>query len=175
MSHFEILHKAVHSTKGEIWECGVFRGDTAEQLAITAPGRTLRLFDTFTGMPVSGPHDIHEVGSFSNTSEVFVREKMAPYLGVRFHVGRMPETFAGLEDSQIGVINIDVDQYESVRACLEFAYPRVAQGGYIVLDDYNCKNCPGAKKAVDEFMMGKPEVLLTSEDNNNPQAYFIKA
>jgi O-methyltransferase len=39
--------------EGEAWECGVYRGGTAMPLAekLSAAKRTLRLFDTFEGMP----------------------------------------------------------------------------------------------------------------------------
>lgn len=166
---------------GEIWECGVFRGDLIEwmllppwsdsPLKLDVSHRQLRLFDTFTGQPFSGPHDVHLVGSMNETDQATVIARFAPFPNVTIHPGIMPATFAGLEDRLISVVNIDVDNHDSVRDCLTFLYPRVHAGGYIILDDYGCPNCPGAKVATDAFMADKPEHLVVGP---GPQAHFIK-
>lgn len=172
MSHLVTIQRALGAPQGEVWECGVFRGETAKWIRdYMGPCRTLRLFDTFTGLPVSGVHDKHPIGAMNGTSEALVRERFAGDVNTHFHVGVMPETFAGLENSVISIINIDVDQYDSVKACLEFAYPRVIPGGYVLLDDYACGDCPGAKLAVDQFMADKPEKLVLAD---TAQPYFIK-
>lgn len=162
---------------GEVWECGVFEGETAllvkRVLDEAKSLRTLRLFDTFAGLPVSGPHDIHKVGAM-RASEVLVRDRFKDKDRVVFEVGVMPATFSHLGDARISVANIDVDQYESVLACLSFIYPRTQPGGYLFLDDYNCRACPGAHRAVDEFMVGKPEKLVTSSCISSPKAWVVK-
>src|SRR5215469_5629595 len=52
---YQLLTQALklHGKRGEVWECGVYRGDSALFLgAVTHElGGRLRLFDTFTGMP----------------------------------------------------------------------------------------------------------------------------
>jgi len=169
-SHLDIIRTAIDSTSGEIWECGVYSGDTAHWMAGHAPLRTLRLFDTFSGMPISGPHDSHKVGVMW-VDEQAVRARFTGFPNTSFHPGIIPVTFSGFEAAQVGVTNIDVDQYDSVKACLEFIYPRMEKGGYIILDDYNCPDCPGAKLATDEFMVGKPERLVKDGDC---QPYLIK-
>lgn len=171
MSSLPTIRLGLDATKGEIWECGVFRGDTALWIrGYVGAERVLRLFDTFAGMPVSGEHDKHPIGVMNDTSEALVRGRFEGDANTHFHVGVIPATFAGLEDSRISIINIDVDQYQSVKDCLEFAYPRMIQGGWVILDDYGCGDCPGAKKAVDEFLIDKPEMLAWA----GAQPYFIK-
>lgn len=164
---------ATTSQGGEYWECGTFRGDCAIVIKnhMGQSARTMRLFDTFSGQPASGPHDIHLVGSMAGTSQQIVEDLFAGQSGVHIHQGIMPATFSGLEDCIISVANIDVDNHDAVKACLEFVYPRVPPGGYIVLDDYGCPNCPGAKKATDDFLIGKPETL---ESLASPQVHFVK-
>lgn len=166
---------ATSTQSGEYWECGTFRGECAIEVKrhmVDSP-RTMRLFDTFCGQPASGPHDIHKVGSMAGTSRQVVEDLFAGQPNVTIHEGVMPATFVGLEDSVISVANIDVDNHDAVRDCLAFIYPRVPPGGYIVLDDYNCPACPGAKKATNDFLSDKPEQLVTNGPFN-PQAYFIK-
>ncbi len=177
MSRLAILSSFMDATTGqggEYWECGTFRGDAALYVKERMIGpRTMRLFDTFCGQPTSGPHDIHKVGSMAETSYDLVSGLFSGHANVYIHQGIMPATFAGLEDSVISVANIDVDNHDAVRDCLAFIYPRVPPGGYIVLDDYNCPACPGAKKATNDFLSDKPEQLVTNGPFN-PQAYFIK-
>lgn len=158
---------------GEFWECGVYRGGTALLLSrvieTNGSGRNpteLRLFDTFEGMPETDPrHDLHQQGDFGDTNLEEVRKRVsAP--NVFFHKGRMPETFRGLEESKIAFAHIDVDIYQSVADCCDFIYPRLLDGGFMVFDDYGFADCPGARKAVDEFFESKPErplVLPTSQ------------
>lgn len=159
---------------GEYWECGTFRGDLVSDILGLMPdnSRTFRLFDTFRGQPFSGPHDTHPVGSMNETSYEFVSGRFANMSNVSVYPGVMPETFSGLEYSSISVVNIDVDNYDSVKACLEWVYPRMHSGGYVVLDDYHCGGCPGAKKATNEFLADKPEVL---QGHGDIQAFFIKS
>lgn len=162
---------------GEVWECGVFQGDGAAALEaeldrLGSP-RILRLFDTFGGMPISGPYDIHKVGSMSDTSEERVRARFAASPSVHIHVGTMPSSFASLEPTLLSLANIDVDNYDSVLACLSFVYPRTQRGGYIFIDDYGCGSCPGACRAVSEFMVGKPEQLVVA-GNRSAQAWVVK-
>lgn len=168
--------KATKDQPGEVWECGAWRGGTAlllkYELELKGIHKTLRLFDTFKGMPHQGPIDHHKVGSFeSSYEEVAVLFKELSDCCI--HQGVMPASFAGLEDCIISVAHIDVDQEQSVRECLEWVYPRVHSGGYIVIDDYLCKSCPGAKKAVDQFIKETGETLNVA-GGTNPQAHFIK-
>lgn len=176
----EILQSALQLTNdlvGEVWECGTYRAGTtllmkAHLVQMDSP-RLMRTFDTFTGMPVAGPLDSNPIGSFADTSLAAVKALLDPVGDtIIIHAGQMPATFAGLEDSIISVAHIDVDQYESVMECLTFIYPRMQVGGWVVIDDYNCAGCPGAHKAVDEFLADKPEVLRCTLET--PQVAFKK-
>jgi len=52
-------------------------------------------------------------------------------------------------------VHFDVDLYESTLACLRFFYPRMLPGGVMLSHDYSI--LAGVRKAVDEFLDGKPE------------------
>lgn len=174
-----VIREAILNTEkyqSEIWECGCYKGGTAlymtQQPNISA--RKIRVFDTFCGLPNSESIDIHKIGDMS-VDYVETFNLLTPH-GAEVIKGSMPDSFAGLEDCSIGVAHIDVDQYRSVKEILEWIYPRVHLGGYVIIDDYNCLDCPGAKKAVDEFMLINPIVKETFvvPGRPNPQAYFIK-
>ena len=53
---------------GACAEVGVYKGGTAELIAINRKERPLYLFDTFSGIPYSGKHDNHhKMGDFNDT------------------------------------------------------------------------------------------------------------
>jgi O-methyltransferase len=119
------------------------------------------LFDSFTGMPATSPGvDRFTAGDFHTTSLVRVQELLSPYSFVDIHAGYIPDTFEGLGVEQIAWAHVDVDTYKSVRDCIEFIYPRVVAGGYLVFDDYGFPSCASARRAVDEAFAGRPEVPI---------------
>ncbi len=176
MSRFNVfVHAILHTapTKGEIWECGCHQGDFAADMLRLVGERTMRLFDTFEGMPVSGPNDVHLVGAMK-ADEQAVRDRFKGSPQVVIHTGRMPATFQGLEEALISVVNLDVDNEQCARECLPWLYEHIQPGGYLVIDDYNCSACRGLKAAVDEFMRDKPERLVQLDEQGASQAHFIK-
>lgn len=142
---------------GDFWECGIYKGGSAfmlgEVICQSGVPRALHLFDTFEGLPPTGPEDDISLvpGQFDRTSLKQVQEDLAAYDFAVFHKGLIPETFAGLEDHSILFAHVDVDLYQSTKDCLEFIFPRLIHGGVILVDDYHFH--PGAKKAVDEFCL----------------------
>jgi O-methyltransferase len=145
---------------GEAAEVGVYRGGAARVLceALQDAGKTIHLFDTFSGMPaVDAGKDRHRAGDFTDTSLEAVKSFLAGCAGTQFHPGLFPDTARGLGSARFSVVHVDVDIYPSVKACAEFFYPRLSPGGLMLFDDYAQPSCPGAKQAVDEFFSGKPE------------------
>ena len=49
--------------------------------------------------------------------------------------------------------------------------PRLAPGGILLCDDYGFDSCPGATRAVDEFLRDKPEKAISLSDG---AGFFIK-
>lgn len=154
-----LLRQAV-SVPGDVWECGVYKGGTAAMLAAMldhyAPQKRLHLFDTFQGMPDTDPvKDWHKQGDFSDTS----LEAVSAYVGLEkqcvFHKGFIPDTFKGLESSAIALAHVDVDIYKSILDCLDFIWPRLSVGGFVIFDDYGFPSCPGARAAVDKFFSNR--------------------
>lgn len=159
--------------KGEIWECGVYKGGTADMFAMLrdkygdSNTHILRLFDTFEGMPECDlNHDFNLKGMFSDTSFEQIKTDFSRYKNVFIHRGFIPDTFEGLEIKRIAFLHCDLDIYKSIIDNLNFCYPRMLSGGFIIFDDYGYHETPGARKAVDEFFGDKPEeplVLATGQ------------
>jgi O-methyltransferase len=120
--------------------------------------KLLYLFDTFEGMPQTDSNkDLHKKGNFSDTS----LESVVQYVGhpeiVQFKKGFIPKTFEGMENAKFCFAHIDVDIYRSIMDAMEFIWPRLVTGGFVIFDDYGFPSCPGARIAVDNFFRDKPE------------------
>lgn len=140
---------------GEFWECGVYKGGSAlyaarvlEEIGVE---RVIRLFDTFgTGIPaVSEKDNYFRGGEFSDVNFDVLVSLFDGFKNVHFYKGVIPNTFVGLENCRVAVAHVDI--YSSVKGALEFILPRIVLGGKIIVDDYGCESCLGAKVAVDEI------------------------
>lgn len=161
-------------------------------LTLQALGRTDRdiyLYDTFEGMTQPGEHDTSsfdgaaldtweaasnqnqrawpEVFSADAFNEEAVRETLSStgYPSERLHFVRGPveDTIPGHTPEQLALLRLDTDWYESTRHELEYLYPRLVQGGVLIIDDYG--HWDGARRAVDEyFELKAPPVLLNRID-----------
>ena len=89
-----------------------------------------------------------------------VRHNLSGLDDIEFHRGWIPERFAEVADRRFSLAHVDVDLYQPTLESMEFFYPRLSAGGILVCDDYGSRKCPGAYKAVNEFMADKPEGVL---------------
>lgn len=150
---------------GAFAEVGVWRGETSAFLKRVAPERRLYLFDTFTGFPEADLPSSVEDTRFRDTSEEAVRRRLGPSPNVVFRPGYVPATLEGLEEETFAFVLLDLDLLEPTRASLEFFYPRLSPGGYLVVHDYNNPESDWAcKRATDDFLAGRPEQLVELAD-----------
>jgi hypothetical protein len=155
------LLKLVASIPGDTAEAGVFTGATSW---ITCEARqglgTHWGFDSFDGLAEPSVADEGNWQAHDLTAEeANVRRLLEPY-DAKIFKGWIPEIFekaAGLDE--LVFAHIDVDLYEATLASLEFFYPKLVSGGILVCDDYGYTDCPGAKRAVDEYMAGREPVV----------------
>ena len=167
------MAKYVEGKEGEIAEIGVYKGGTGKLVAKACPDKSVHLFDTFSGMPeIERDIDLHRKGDFADTSLDSVKMFLSDCNNVIFHPGFFPDTAEAVRDKKFCLVYIDVDIYQSVKNCLEFFYHRMVPGGVMVFDDYEWRNCPGVKKAIIEFLAGKPEVPIIT---TRYQCVLIKA
>jgi hypothetical protein len=64
--------------------------------------------------------------------------------------GRVEDTIPAAAPTEIAILRLDTDWYESTRHELEHLYARLAVGGVLIIDDYGAWE--GARRAVDEFI-----------------------
>lgn len=148
-------------------EVGAFQGGSAKFIAESFLTRGMAphfyVCDTFSGHArTDDVFDLavhREGGKFLNTSADGVAAYLAPHENVELVVGDIIET-AGerfAQEPAFGLVHVDVDVYPPTEFCLRFFAPRLARGALLVVDDYGFLTCPGAKKAVDDFVAAHPE------------------
>lgn len=148
---------------GNAAEVGVYQGGSARILTevFSDAGKTVKLFDTFEGMPrVDAGLDLHKEGDFNDTSVEKVEKQLEGLANFQIFKGLFPETGKPVESENFCMAHVDVDIYKSAKDCCEFFYPKLVSGGVMVFDDYGEPTCPGARKAVDEFFENKPETAV---------------
>lgn len=161
------LARYTRGLPGCLAECGVYEGASAYFLAQARSDAVVHLFDRFEGLPAPGEEDAvteAEVfrwapGDFRARLSV-LSSNLAAFANVRIHRGDIPGVLQCVSDERFCLVHIDVDLYRPTLDSLQFFYPRVVPGGVIVLDDYGFASCPGAHRAVKEFMTGKPEYVI---------------
>lgn len=164
------LVKLCNKTNAEvIVEVGVYKGGSLKTLSEAFPNASIFGFDTFEGLPEKQwrEGEVHKPGDFSDTSREAV-EKFIDNDNVKLIEGLFPESaYDYLTSHPVDFVHIDTDFYEGVKECLQFFYPNLTKGGIMVFDDYGWPNCPGVKKALEEF----GELIYESVPY---QAYIIK-
>ena len=153
------LARAHRERPGDMAEVGVYQGGSARLICEAKGDKTLHLFDTFEGLPEATDSDgrVHETKQYTCSLES-VRTYLKDYDDVHFYKGRFPDTTGEVPETTFSFAHFDVDLYESTLACLEYFYPRMIPGGVMLSHDYSL--LAGVKKAFEEFLEGKPEVLI---------------
>lgn len=162
---------------GDFVECGVWKGGSCMLMMgalqeLGAAARTIRLYDTFTGMPEPGDEDIiawnrrpvkekwqtHALDSWAvGLDEVRANLGLMNYPAEQILTipGDVAETLAADRPEGIALLRLDTDWYASTLLELELLYPLLSPGGVLIIDDYG--HFEGARRAVDEYF-SRPEV-----------------
>lgn len=132
---------------GDIVECGVGRGGRMMAVAETLRKagdvqRNLHLFDAFHADDRSG------------VTEKVVRDHLAltryPERHTFYYRGMFEDTILGGRPDQIALLQIENGPYEATRLKLEHLFPRLTNGGILILDEAGPTD--GARKAIDEYL-----------------------
>ncbi|MGH8529179.1 MAG: TylF/MycF/NovP-related O-methyltransferase [Nevskiales bacterium] len=148
---------------------------TLQELGIS--DRDIWLYDTFEGMTAPTEHDtsffdfdrpaLEEWQEAQQTSkrvhdhlfkaEIFNEEGVRkvvlstgyPEQRIHFVRGAVERTVPAQMPSQLALLRLDTDWYESTRHELTHMYPLIGSGGVLIIDDYG--HWQGCRKAVDEY------------------------
>jgi O-methyltransferase len=150
--------------RGDLIECGVWRGGSTIFMrgflkAYDIVDRTVWVADSFAGVPPSSlPQDADTDLSATRYPQLAipletVRDHFSRYdlldSQVQFLPGWFKDTLPGAPITELALLRLDGDLYESTRDALTALYPKLCSGGFAIVDDYYC--IPGCKQAVDEY------------------------
>lgn len=154
---------------GATAELGVYKGDFAAYINRAFPDRKLYLFDTFSGFDARDvDRDAENAFSRSQERDYFhadidlILQKMRRPERCVIKKGYFPESLDGLED-RFCFVSLDADLYAPILSGLAYFYPRLTQGGYILVHDYNNPKFPGASAAVHEYCMANDAPFIPLE------------
>lgn len=149
---------------GDFLEAGVCQGGAsillrALQVVYGQPNRRTWLADSFEGLPTP-THEADTNYDFSETkqpwlafSRAAVEDNFRTYdllsAEVVFLSGWFRDTLASAPVSELAILRLDADLYDSTREALVALYDRVSPGGFIVIDDYDA--FAPCRRAVQEF------------------------
>jgi hypothetical protein len=149
---------------GDLLEAGVWRGGACIFMAavLAAHGVTNRrvfVADSFQGLPPpdakkypQDADDSHHKREYLRVSRSEVEENFRRYGllsdQVVFLQGWFSETMPAAPIDRLAVLRVDGDMYGSTMDVLLNMYPKLAPGGFCVIDDYAL---PGCRRATDDF------------------------
>lgn len=141
---------------GAIVECGTARGGSAAVMAAYSTD-LVWLYDTFEGLPKPTARDGERAWDYVGANKATVsdvdeamRIMNVPLSRYRMYIGNFAWTFESIGPTQIALLHVDADWYESVLLSLRRWYPAVVDGGAIVLDDFGF--WPGCRAAFYDFV-----------------------
>ena len=160
---------------GDIVECGTWRGGLAalvlDFIIKNKIEKKLWIYDTFQGMTepstLDGEKAYNEYQSkkienldYANWCRATLDIVKSTLCQVdnnfdsycKFIVGKVEDTLNLNQNipKEISLLRLDTDWYESTKIELQNLYPRVVEGGVIIIDDYS--TWEGSKLATDEYL-----------------------
>jgi O-methyltransferase len=179
-----ILNVKEKKLEGDFVECGVWRGGNILFYKLLNDfyglNKTIFAYDTFEGMNTPEDIDIDYTGN--SAKKELLRNKKSEHIrnihclstinsvkknilqhskleNINFIIGAVEKSLL-LEKNlpkKISILRLDTDWYASTKIELEILYPRLVQGGVLIIDDYG--HWQGARKAVDEYFFNKKKWL----------------
>ena len=160
----QLLQLAVN-VPGDTAECGVYQG-ASSFLICQANEQSLlskqhHCFDSYEGLSAPTKHDGDHWSAGDLTCGLeLVKSNLSEFKSVEFHKGWIPERFTDVSDRRFSFVHVDVDLYDPTFDSVQFFYARMNPGAVFLCDDYGIASCPGATRAIDEFLSDKPEVVV---------------
>jgi O-methyltransferase len=151
--------------EGDFVECGVWKGGMAAAIAeFLGEDREYYLYDSFEGLPDVKPIDGKAAKKWQedktsdwyfdncNADINFAKEAMqlANVSNVHITKGWFENTLPLHPNRPIAILRLDADWYDSTMQCLDSLYPKLIEGGVIIIDDYY--TWEGCSKAVHDYL-----------------------
>jgi hypothetical protein len=170
---------------GDLMETGVYRGGAcifmrAVLKAYDVTDRLVWLADSFAGLPAPNVADFPqdaELDSFTGKLAVSLDKvqynfKLYGLLDeqIRFLQGWFSDTLPTAPVQQLAVLRLDGDYYESTWVALTHLYPKLAPGGFLIVDDWIL---PQARQAVEDYRQ-QEQITAEIHDIDGWSVYWRK-
>lgn len=153
--------------EGDFVECGVSYGFLSsaimEHLDWDQLGKTFYLLDTFAGLDprfvTTAERDAgalktsesHVATGMYASSADSVKANFAQWRNQRVIVGAVPDTLAEVDSEKIAYLHIDMNCAPPEIAALEYFWPKLTPGAFVLLDDYANRGRHEQRTAMDEL------------------------
>jgi hypothetical protein len=185
-SQLDLIEKAVLAVEvkgvaGDFIEAGIWRGGAIALMrallkAYNISGRKVFAADSFAGIPkntraINDPVDLWSdrwVASLDEVRQAISRFGLLDDK-IEFVDGYFQDSLKSLEGKRFSIVRLDSDSYDSVETSLEYLYPLLSQGGFLIVDDWHL---PGCRMAVMEYrsQLGIKDEVHEWDGN----AYWVK-
>ena len=128
--------------KGDFVECGTGKGVCMSALLESLPnwnnsGKKIWLFDTFSPLMINEEGErIDRINKGYASSYSDTVKNFSDFSNVNVIEGLLPETLTKLTSNEIAFLHLDLNHAEPEVATLKELWPRITDGGIIILDDY---------------------------------------
>ena len=167
-----LQHVVENQVPGDVVEFGCYVGTTSLFIRrlLDAMGesskRAFYAYDSFQGLPPKTRQDQSVAGEAFKAGELmaskkdFMRQFRAAHLQPPIvHKGWFGDLTDKDVPEQIAFAFLDGDFYQSIMDSLKLVWPRMSQGGVVLIDDYGREALPGVNRAVHDFFGGQPPAL----------------
>lgn len=150
--------------QGDFIETGVWRGGStifmrAILKAYDVHDKSVWVADSFEGLPVPNEQeypvdkgDIHHTFDELKVTLDSVKNNFSKYDllddQVKFLKGWFKDTLPSAPIEKLSLVRLDGDMYESTMDAIVNLYPKLSDGGFLIVDDYCIDNC---KKAITDY------------------------
>lgn len=174
--------KKMKDAKGVYVECGVAAGAQILAMSEGAPDKIIHAFDSFDGIPLPsnkddqmpglkyltkaeqkslpdpGKQKLESSGATVVTLETFLKNvsNVKNPNNIIIHKGWFENNLSKSGISEISILRLDGDLYNSTLVCLKELFPKVIKGGIVIIDDWQLPGCQLACNDYFESINFKP-------------------
>lgn len=178
------LYKKTIDLAGDIAEVGIFRGNTflnwAKMVQIFEPHSHTQVygFDWFKGMKPSENDDMNQDGKYvadldfllnlikwQKLEDIAIVEDMDVTVGLKEFVRERPYL-------RFKLIYIDCGIEEVMEASYKYLWPRLVNGGVLLMDHFNCSTSPTESAIIQKYI--GDNVVRQVPFSRQPAGYCIK-
>ena len=186
--HYEIF-KITENVKGDILECGVFKGNSLIRFIsfrdlLKLKNKKIYGFDVFGNFPrqqiaedniFAKNHD-KQIGKGYTASflkKSLEKKGLKSFKLIKGDILKsLPKFLKNKKKLKISFLHLDMDVYEPTKFVLNKLFKMVSKNGVILIDDYG--QVAGATKATNEFLKNNKRLKIKNLKFNNRLKFIVK-